>query len=84
MSTLLDRAPTLAPTDPGVFTHMVNCPPDKESTEAWITEARVFGLVVTALCGHQWVPSRDPQRYPVCPECVEAANIIIADVNAGP
>lgn len=60
---------------------MLNCPPDKESTEAWITEARVFGLTVTALCGHQWVPTRDPLRYPICPECVEAANIIIADVN---
>jgi len=24
---------------------------------------------VVALCGKVWVPSRDPQRFPVCPEC---------------
>jgi hypothetical protein len=21
------------------------------------------------LCGKVWVPSRDPSRFPVCPEC---------------
>ncbi|MDN5727599.1 MAG: DUF3039 domain-containing protein, partial [Propionibacteriales bacterium] len=26
---------------------------------------------VIALCGKVWVPSRDPQRFPVCPECKE-------------
>ena len=26
---------------------------------------------VVALCGKVWVPSRDPKRYPVCPECKE-------------
>ena len=29
----------------------------------------VTGEPVTALCGKKWVPSRDPQRFPVCPEC---------------
>lgn len=29
----------------------------------------VFGEPVTALCGKRWVPSRDPERYPVCPDC---------------
>jgi len=23
------------------------------------------------LCGKVWVPSRDPQKFPVCPECKE-------------
>jgi hypothetical protein len=31
----------------------------------------VMGEEVTALCGKKWVPSRDPQRYPVCPTCLE-------------
>ena len=33
--------------------------------------AYVEGVAVTALCGKVWVPSRDPERYPVCPTCVE-------------
>ncbi len=43
------------------FSHYV--PKDK------LTEAMVMGTPVVALCGKVWVPSRDPQRYPVCPEC---------------
>ena len=34
-----------------------------------LTAALVEGTPVVALCGKVWVPSRDPQRYPVCPEC---------------
>jgi hypothetical protein len=34
-----------------------------------LTDAMVNGTPVIALCGKVWVPSRDPQRYPVCPEC---------------
>jgi hypothetical protein len=34
-----------------------------------LTEALVDGTPVVALCGKVWVPSRDPQKYPVCPEC---------------
>jgi hypothetical protein len=36
-----------------------------------LTEALVMGTPVRALCGKIWVPSRDPQKYPVCPECKE-------------
>jgi Protein of unknown function (DUF3039) len=36
-----------------------------------LTEAMVMGTPVVALCGKVWVPSRDPQKYPVCPECKE-------------
>jgi hypothetical protein len=36
-----------------------------------LTEAMVMGNAVVALCGKVWVPSRDPQRFPVCPECKE-------------
>ena len=36
-----------------------------------LTDAMVAGTPVVALCGKVWVPSRDPQRFPVCPECKE-------------
>ncbi len=44
-----------------------------------ITEAMVMGTPVVALCGKVWVPSRDPQRFPVCPTC----KAIFEDDNAG-
>jgi hypothetical protein len=34
-----------------------------------IVESAVTGTPVMALCGKVWVPSRDPSRYPLCPEC---------------
>ena len=45
------------------FSHYV--PKDK------LTEALVMGTPVIALCGKVWVPSRDPKRFPVCPQCKE-------------
>ena len=36
-----------------------------------LTEAMINGTPCIALCGKVWVPSRDPERYPVCPECKE-------------
>ena len=32
-------------------------------------EARIYGTPVEALCGHVWVPSRDPKQLPLCEEC---------------
>ena len=40
-------------------------------TRAKLTEAMVMGTPVVALCGKIWVPSRNPEKYPVCPECKE-------------
>src|SRR5213083_2579026 len=34
-----------------------------------LTEAYVVGTPVIALCGKVWVPTRDPKKFPVCPEC---------------
>jgi hypothetical protein len=34
-------------------------------------DALVYGTPVIALCGKKWVPSRDPKKFPVCPECKE-------------
>ena len=34
-----------------------------------IVESAVLGEPVIALCGKAWVPSRDPGKFPVCPDC---------------
>lgn len=34
-----------------------------------ILESAVTGKPVRALCGKKWVPSRDPEKFPVCPDC---------------
>jgi hypothetical protein len=36
-----------------------------------IVESAVTGEPVIALCGKVWIPNRDPQRFPVCPQCKE-------------
>jgi hypothetical protein len=36
-----------------------------------ILESAVTGKPVKALCGKVWVPGRDPEKFPVCPECKE-------------
>ncbi len=36
-----------------------------------IVASSVEGSALVALCGKKWVPSRDPQKYPICPECKE-------------
>jgi len=62
--TLEDRR--TVPTDEGDherFSHFV----EKDK----LTEAMVMGTPVVALCGKVWVPSRAPEKFPVCPECKE-------------
>ena len=34
-----------------------------------IVESAVTGTPVIALCGKVWVPGRDPNKFPVCPDC---------------
>ena len=36
-----------------------------------VVESAVTGKSVRALCGKKWIPSRDPEKYPVCPVCKE-------------
>jgi hypothetical protein len=36
-----------------------------------IVESAVTGKSVKALCGKKWTPSRDPEKYPICPTCKE-------------
>ncbi|MFM8712593.1 MAG: DUF3039 domain-containing protein [Actinomycetota bacterium] len=32
-------------------------------------QARIEGTPLEALCGHRWVPSRDPKQLPLCAKC---------------
>ena len=60
--TLLEER--LASTDEGDherFSHYVE--------KAKIVESAVTGAPVRALCGKVWTPSRDPEKFPICPEC---------------
>jgi hypothetical protein len=34
-----------------------------------ILTSALSGDPVTALCGKVWIPNRDPNKFPVCPEC---------------
>jgi hypothetical protein len=34
-----------------------------------ILESALTGKPVRALCGKVWVPGRDPEKFPVCPDC---------------
>jgi len=36
-----------------------------------IVDSAVTGAPVKALCGKIWTPGRDPEKFPVCPECKE-------------
>lgn len=56
--------------------HIVRCPPDHKSVNAYLMAAMIEGFEVEALCGKVWIPSRDPKKYPVCEPCIdEASNI---------
>ena len=50
--------------------HIVKTEPD-ESAAAKVLEARIYGTPVEELCGHVWVPSRDPKQLPLCDRCKE-------------
>ncbi|MFM7488752.1 MAG: DUF3039 domain-containing protein [Actinomycetota bacterium] len=48
--------------------HIVKVGPGETAT-AKVLEARVMGTPLEALCGHVWVPSRDPKSLPLCEDC---------------
>lgn len=64
--TLLDEDIDTSLDEPGDhdrFSHYVK--------KSKIMPSAVEGTPLEALCGKKWVPSRDPEKYPVCPECKE-------------
>lgn len=56
---------------PSRHSHIIDRGDSTMNAETLILTARVMGTPVTALCGHTWVPDRDPAKYPVCPKCME-------------
>ena len=50
--------------------HIVKTEPG-ESAAAKVMEARIYGTQLEALCGHVWIPSRDPKQLPMCEQCKE-------------
>lgn len=44
-----------------------------------VNRAYVTGEAITALCGVVFVPTRDPDRYPVCEPC----KAVLAQIRAG-
>lgn len=51
-----------------VVAHIVKTEPG-ENAAAKVLEARINGTPLEALCGHVWVPSRDPKQVPMCQKC---------------
>ena len=76
---LLTRSTTtLDDGDHDRFTHIVlegYTPKDGEFVAIGnsVVEGMINATPVRALCGKEWVPGRDPQKYPVCPTCKEIA-----------
>lgn len=70
----IERERVEQPAEPGDherFSHYVK--KDK------IMESALEGSAVVALCGKVWTPSRDPKKFPICPECKE----IYEDLKSG-
>ena len=57
-----------------VVAHIVKTDPG-ESAAAKVLEARIYGTPLEALCGHVWVPSRDPKQLPLCQKCKDVYEI---------
>ena len=51
-----------------IVAHIVKTEPGENAT-AKVLEARINGTPIEALCGHVWVPSRDPKQLPLCDKC---------------
>ncbi len=70
-STLTEEQVELDRGDHERYSHYVN--------KNKIVESAVMGSAVVALCGKVWVPSRDPQKFPVCPTCKEIYENLLKD-----
>lgn len=70
-TSVLTKTDTETSTDDPIFTHIIDRGNDSRPAWAIVLEARVNGTELTALCGHKFVPSRDPEQHPPCPKCIE-------------
>lgn len=67
VDTITDTEEVLQTGEPAAA-HIVKTDPG-ESAAAKVLEARIYGTPLEALCGHVWVPSRDPKQLPMCERC---------------
>ena len=54
-----------------------------ESAVAKVTEARIYGYPVEALCGERFVPQQDPKKLPLCGICKEIYDLYRAMGDGG-
>ena len=65
-----ERTDERTETAPPKAAHIVKTEPG-ESAVAKVTEARIYGHPVEALCGERFVPQQDPKKLPLCGICKE-------------
>ena len=65
-----ERTDERTQTGPPKAAHIVKTEPG-ESAVAKVTEARIYGYPVEALCGERFVPQQDPKKLPLCGVCKE-------------
>lgn len=65
------------PGDHDTFSHYV--------TKDQILNSQVTGEPCVALCGKIWVPVKNPENFPVCPECKDIYDNVVGTGNtSGP
>jgi len=67
-TTVITRTEIDPETAEPLSSHIVKTQPG-ENAAAKVLEARINGTPLEALCGHVWVPSRDPKQLPLCEAC---------------
>ena len=80
MATLLAEPTTVTRTETltepelehGSVAHIVARREGDATAQAYTLEARVLGTPPTALCGHVFVPHKNPSSLPVCEPCKNA------------
>ena len=72
--TILDTQLSYGDGDHERFAHYVD--------KAEAVRSMVEGTPVIALCGKKWVPSRDPEKFPICPTCKELYGTFSSDSDA--
>ena len=65
---LLERPDTTNSDDSEDFAHYAEA--------AKVTEGYIMGTPVVALCGKVFIPSRDPLKLRICPNCKEIADAL--------
>lgn len=62
---------TTPETEEPIHAHIIDRGDDPRTAQEIVVEARINQTPITALCGHVWVPNRNPLKYPLCSKCVE-------------